>query len=218
MTLIKICGITNLDDALAALDAGADYLGFNFYEGSPRYIQLDVAQAIFAQLPAAATKVGIFVNHSLADVSRIVADTDLDAAQLHGDESPEFCASLQANGVSAIKAFRVSDDLTAERIQEYRANLVLLDASVPGLYGGTGKTINWKKARALRDGIPPVLLAGGLSPENVSEAIAVVEPVGVDASSALESAPGRKDHSRVRAFVNAVRQQDYKVAVSRLNR
>jgi phosphoribosylanthranilate isomerase len=214
MTLIKICGITNLDDALAALDAGADYLGFNFYKESPRYIEPCAAQTIIAQLPAAAMKVGIFVNHSLSDVRRIVKETDLEAAQLHGDEPPEFCAALQANGISAIKAFRVTPDLTAQQITKYRANMVLLDASVRGMYGGT----DWMKARELREKVPPVLLAGGLSPENVGEAIAIVKPVGVDAASALESAPGRKDPVRIRAFVNAVRDQDYRAAVSQLKR
>jgi len=185
MTLIKICGITNLEDALAAIDAGADYLGFNFYERSPRYIAPDAARRIIARLPANATKVGVFVNEPLEEIERIVAKIGLDTVQLHGDEPPETCKSLRASGCSIIKAFRVTDELTPERIQEYGAQMVLFDASVPGMYGGTGKTLEWSKVRALRQRTPPVLLAGGLSPENVAESIAVVTPAGLDASSSL---------------------------------
>src|ERR1041384_1167176 len=149
MTLIKICGLTNLEDALAAIDAGADYLGFNFYKGSPRYIAPKAARSVIANLPAKVTKVGVFVNEPVDNIERIVGEARLQAVQLHGDESPETCNLLRGNGCLLIKAFRVTDDLTPARIHKYSAQMILLDASVPGMYGGTGKTIDWSKARTL---------------------------------------------------------------------
>src|SRR6185295_7176470 len=206
MVLVKVCGITNLDDALAAVDAGADALGFNFYRPSPRYLAPQIAQSIIDQLPEKfpnVLTVGVFVNGSLEAVREIADVAGVSALQLHGNESPEYCEALK--GRYLIKAFSTSQDFVPEKVMDYEVQAIMLDAANEDAFGGTGKLSNWSVARETRALVRRLFLAGGLSAENVADAINQVNPYAVDACSRLESAPGRKDQSRVRAFVAAVR-------------
>ena len=200
MTLVKICGITTLADALAAIDAGADALGFNFYAPSPRYISPENTREIASKLPPTILKVGVFVNEDVKSVARIVDEARLSAVQLHGDESPEYCSQLF--GTYIIKVFRAGDDFDPET---YNVDAIMLDTKDDLLRGGTGRVFDWSIAQRTNNSVPKLFLAGGLSPENVSNAIATVRPYAVDACSSLEEIPGRKDHARVRAFVAAAR-------------
>ena len=203
MTLIKICGITNLDDALAAVAAGADALGFNFYKPSPRYITPQSAHEIIAQLPNEVLKVGVFVNEaSPQTVQNIANESGVEAVQLHGDESPEYCRELAQH---TIKALAVSHDFDTNIVQRYQVDAIMLDTKHNTLRGGTGRAFDWSIAQQVNEIVPKLYLAGGLSPENVADAIATVRPYAVDACSSLESVPGKKDHDRMRAFVAAVR-------------
>ena len=205
MVLVKICGITTLDDALAAVAAGADALGFNFYRRSARFIEPLEARKVIGQLPSEVLSVGVFVNeHTPEQVARVADEAGVGAIQLHGDESPEYCWALEGRRV--IKALRVSDDFSPESAKEFRAEAIMLDAYDPKARGGTGRVFDWNIARRTRELVPRLFLAGGLSPENVREAIAIVGPYAVDACSSLESAPGRKDPRLVRAFIRACRE------------
>jgi phosphoribosylanthranilate isomerase len=200
--LVKICGITNLEDALVAIAAGASALGFNFWRPSRRFIEPGAARVIIDQLPAHILTVGVFVNeHSPAIVEQIAAQAGVAALQLHGDESPAYCEALRAHYV--IKALAVGDDFQPKHALEYNVRAIMLDAFDKKNRGGTGQQIDWTIARRTRELVPNLFLAGGLSPENIASAIAAVDPFAVDACSALESAPGQKDHERVRSFVNA---------------
>lgn len=200
MTLVKICGITSLADALAAVDAGADALGFNFYRRSPRYILPETAREITNHLPQPVLKVGVFVNEDVESVAHIVAEARLSAIQLHGDESPEYCHKLA--GQYVIKVFRAGDDFA---VDAYAVDAIMFDTKDDLLRGGTGRVFDWSLAHRPEISQPRLFLAGGLSPENVAEAIATVRPYAVDACSSLEISPGRKDHARMRAFVAAAR-------------
>ncbi|HWT00023.1 MAG TPA: phosphoribosylanthranilate isomerase [Pyrinomonadaceae bacterium] len=202
--IVKICGITNLEDAVAAVEAGADALGFNFYRRSPRYVPPEEARRIVAELPQSVMKVGVFVNEGEpAEVARVADEVGLTAVQLHGDESPEYCRAL--DGRFVIKAVRAGADFEPERVRSYEADAILLDAFSEKERGGTGRVIDWGAARRVRELVPRLFLAGGLSPSNVAAAVEAVGPYAVDACSGLESAPGRKDRERVRAFVAAAR-------------
>jgi phosphoribosylanthranilate isomerase len=193
---LKVCGVTSLEDARAAIDCGAEYLGFNFYAKSPRYIAPASARAIIESLPDDIISVGVFVNEPRPeDVVEILRASGAWMAQLHGDESPDYCASIGAERV--IKALRIGDDFDARRMLDYPAAAILLDAFDAKLYGGTGKTANWAIARKAAR-LTRVFLAGGLSPDNIVEAIRAVEPFAVDVNSGVESAPGRKDASKLR--------------------
>jgi len=204
MTFIKICGITNLEDARMSVAAGADALGFNFYRPSPRYIDPHAAREIIDQLRDSILTVGVFVNEeSPALVEQIASEAGVAALQLHGDESPDYCRELASRYV--IKVLAAGDDFKPEDALDYDVQAIMLDAFDSKLYGGTGRTIDWSRARQTRKLIPRLILAGGLAPENVGEAIATVHPYGVDACSALESHPGKKIPERVAAFVNAAR-------------
>src|SRR5882672_10131956 len=203
MTLVKICGITNLDDALAAVDAGADALGFNFYARSPRHITPEAARAIIDSLPAAVLTVGVFVNEALETVEESTSTAGISALQLHGTESAEYCKALK--GRYLIKVFATSVEFKPETVLDYDVQAIMLDAFDRKTFGGTGKLSNWTIARKARDLFPRLFLAGGLSAENVAQAIDQVKPYAVDACSLIELAPGRKDHGRMRAFVAAVR-------------
>lgn len=205
MVLVKICGITSLDDALAALDAGADALGFNFCARSPRYLTPENAREIIKQLPADLLTVGVFVNEDLETTRRIAITAGVRALQLHGAESPEYCETLK--DYYLIKAFAAGPDFTEQRILDYDVDAIMLDAlDQGGIGGGTGRLSDWSIAARTTKVFPKVFLAGGLSADNVDEAIRAVKPYAVDACSRLESAPGKKDHDRVRAFVTAVRK------------
>jgi len=204
MTFVKICGITNLPDALTAVDAGADALGFNFYRPSPRYIEPWKAHEIIDQLPSNVLTAGVFVNEeSPESVRRIATVAGVSALQLHGDESPDYCEELGDQYV--IKVLGVGNGFDVRQAVAYRVEAIMLDARDDSLRGGTGRVIDWSTAQAVRNLVPKLFLAGGLSPENVHQAIAAVSPYAVDACSALEDVPGRKNHERLRAFVKCVR-------------
>ena len=211
MIKVKVCGITNLEDARSAIEAGADALGFNFYRRSPRYIAPEEARKIILELsPVAVLCVGVFVNEeSAATVARKSSASGVAAVQLHGDESPEYCAELSEHRI--IKALRVGKDFAPERAAAYRAESILLDAYSAHARGGTGETFDWELARRTREVVAQLYLAGGLTVENVAEAIAAVRPYAVDVCSGVELAPGRKDALRVREFVSAVRAAEKKL-------
>jgi phosphoribosylanthranilate isomerase len=211
MFRIKICGITSVDDALAVAQAGADAVGLNFYARSPRYIKPDLAREILRALPDGITKVGLFVDTPAAEVCRLFDDLPLGLIQLHGDQPPEFLTQLGTRPV--MRAFRIGPK-GLRHVTEYLIRcrdlgtspaLVLLDAQVAGEYGGTGKTADWTAAKqyAAEPGVPPLVLAGGLTPANVAAAIRAVRPAAVDVASGVESQPGRKDPAAVGAFLQA---------------
>jgi phosphoribosylanthranilate isomerase len=208
MTLVKICGITSLEDALAAVDADADALGFNFWPRSPRYISSANAREIINRLPTSILKVGVFVNEELQSLLTIATEANLTAVQLHGDETPAYCRQLGEKYVN--KAFGAGNKFDWSAVDRYNVQAIMLDTKDPVLRGGTGRVFDWSIAqRADNSSVnnlkPKLFLAGGLSPENVAEAIATVRPYAVDACSSLEETPGKKNHARMRAFVNAVR-------------
>ncbi len=207
-TRIKICGLTTVEDALAAVAAGADALGFIFYDRSPRYVAPEMVASITRQLPPLVTKVGVFVNAPAAEIRRVVQVAGLDIPQLHGEETPEFCARL---GWPVIKAFRLQSAAAVAQLASYPVAAWLLDAFVPGLRGGTGAQFNWEWAIQAKAGGRPVILAGGLTPDNVAEAVRTVQPYAVDISSGVETAPGQKDIPRLQQLIRAVRAADLKL-------
>ncbi len=209
MTKIKICGIKTLKDALTAIDAGADYLGFNFYPKSVRFIEKETCAEITSVLKREHPQiklVGVFVNSPVEEVKVILETCSLDLAQLHGDETPEMVTAL--NG-KAFKAIRLSASISVETSvhpfakQSVDSPALLIDATVKGVYGGSGVTADWSAAAELAKKYP-LLLAGGLTPENVADAVRQVKPWGVDVASGVESEPGKKDASKMKAFVRAI--------------
>lgn len=198
---IKICGITNLDDALHACACGADALGFVFYAKSPRCLTPERAKAIVADLPPFVTTVGLFVNEEPQRIREIVGFCGLDVVQLHGDEGPADCDFAPRR---VIKALRVRDATSLALQGEYKVSALLLDAWVPGAYGGTGYSFDWDLAAEIARR-RPVILAGGLTAANVAEAVHAVRPYAIDVSSGVEAEPGRKDHEQVAAFIAAAR-------------
>ncbi|MDH5429366.1 MAG: phosphoribosylanthranilate isomerase [Nitrospirota bacterium] len=202
---IKICGITNAEDAQVAVEAGADALGFVFYPKSPRCIEHAVAKRIIAQLPPFVLSVGVFVNQDQETIRNIYNECGLAFAQLHGDETPTFCETLSR---PVLRALRLQDRGSLLALAEYKGRIgmrgFVVDAFSSDAYGGTGQTVDWTLAREVAKNAP-ILLAGGLTPKNVQEAIQQVQPYGVDVSSGVEERPGKKDHEKVRAFVQAVR-------------
>ena len=195
---VKICGITSIDDARAAVGAGADALGFMFYEPSPRSITPGRAAAIIAELPAHVAKVGVFVDADEATVRATAATAGLDTLQFHGNESPGYCARFE---LRTIKAFRVKDSESLGQLPDYETDAWLLDSYVKGVPGGTGERFNWDLAVEANRLGRPILLAGGLTPENAGEAVGQVAPFGLDVSSGVEAAPGRKDAAKVAALI-----------------
>ena len=202
MVRVKICGITNWTDARLAVEAGADVLGFNFYKKSPRYIAPEDARRIAGRLPRRVQTVGVFVNLRPALILQIARNVDLNLVQLHGTESPEIVRELAWN-YPVVKALRVNGGFRVTRLKQYSAAVAfLLDGFDPGRYGGTGRTFDWSTAKkAKRYG--PVVLAGGLTPENVGEAIASVQPFAVDVCGGVEASPGKKDPALLRSFMYA---------------
>jgi phosphoribosylanthranilate isomerase len=216
MTTIKICGITNLEDAWACADAGANMLGFNFYTDSPRYIEPAAAREIVRQLPASILTVGIFINAGTPkDVERSADKAGVNAVQLHGDESPAYCREL--NGRFVIKALRATDEYTPESAAEYATDAILLDSFDTQTRGGSGKIFDWSLAQRTNELVPKLFLAGGLDPENVAAAVASVRPFGVDACSRLESSPGHKNIARVHAFIKAIRAHEHQAVLREEN-
>jgi phosphoribosylanthranilate isomerase len=204
-TKVKICGITNLADAQTAVAAGADALGFNFYEKSPRYISIKKAAEISKQLPPFVMRVGVFVDAEADFILRAIAEVGLTLLQFHGDEPPEFCTQF---GLMSMKAFRIRDEKSLEEIPNYQTDAFLLDAHSKSGLGGTGEKFNWDLAIEAQKFGKPIFLAGGLTPENVAEAVKKVRPFAVDVSSGVESVPGKKDHAKVKSFIEAVRHAD----------
>ena len=203
MVKVKVCGITNPEDARAAATAGAAAIGLVFAE-SPRKVGIEEARDVAAALPKDILKVGVFVDAEPDEVVRIAREVGLDYVQLHGDEGPEDVTAVRGSGVKVIKALRVRDAADLAEIDGYGADLYLLDAYSEKARGGTGTRFNWGLAKSLK-GRANILISGGLGPENVRDAVSFFEPWGVDASSSLESAPGKKDRDRVRRFVFAAK-------------
>ena len=208
MVKVKICGITSVRDARAAVRLGADAIGFNFYPKSPRYIRKERARAILAALPPFVTAVGVFVNEPAEDIQRICDFVGIETVQFHGGESPRLVHSLTR--LKRIMAFRVESEKDISRLPRYQVDAYLLDAFVPGKPGGTGVTFSWELAReAQRHG--PIILAGGLTLENVAEAIRVAAPYAVDVASGVEKAPGVKDRDLMGAFIQQAKGFDARV-------
>lgn len=204
MTRVKICGITSREDAVAAVEAGADALGFVFVPGTPRCVHPEVAERIVGVLPPFVTPVGVFMNQPLEEVLRIAARCGLQAVQLHGDEPEAYSRRIP---LRVIKAVRVRDAESLRILPTYPAHAFLLDAFVEGQAGGTGTPVSWELAVQAK-GHAPIILSGGLRPDTVGLAVRRVRPYGVDVSSGVEVSPGRKDHQKVREFIAAVRQAD----------
>jgi phosphoribosylanthranilate isomerase len=213
---VKICGLTNLDEALAATEAGADLLGFNFYPPSPRFIEIQVCREMVTELRhqgCRATMVGVFVNASPEGIRQTLQFCGLDLAQLSGNEPPSHLKALDGQAFKALRprAIAAARDM-AVRYARRAAPALLIDAPHPELFGGTGRTGDWPAARTLAEDYP-LLLAGGLKPENVAQAIRAVRPWGVDVASGVESSPGRKDITKMRAFISAARQAQEEISV-----
>ena len=201
---VKVCGITSVADSLIAAEAGADALGFVFWPSSPRYLEPGAARRIAAALPAAVVRVGVFVDAPRGQIARLVEDVGLDVVQLHGGEPPEELANLPRR---AWKAVSVEAGFTGAAVMRYAqcAAAILVDSRVEATPGGTGRVCDWRLARQARERARFLILAGGLTPENVAQGIAAVEPDGVDVSSGVEASPGRKDAAKLRAFLDAAR-------------
>jgi len=199
---VKICGITSEVDAQAAVDAGADAIGFMFYEESPRFITIEQAKTISAALPPHIMRVGVFVNADEAFINRALNECLLNILQFHGDETPEDCGRFP---IMTLKAFRVQGPETLEVMQSYSTAGFLLDAYSKDALGGTGETFNWDLAVQAQKFRRPIFLGGGLTPDNVVEAVQKVEPFAVDVSSGVESEPGKKDAVKMQAFVESAK-------------
>lgn len=206
MTAIKICGVTRVEDATLAARAGADFVGLNFWPSSKRYVDVEAGTVLArASRIRGAMIVGVFVDAPVETIVSTAAAVGLDIVQLHGDESPGFCAEVAARGLRVWKAVPVATAADVAHLERWPVRAILLDAATPGR-GGSGKTIDWSLAARAAQGDLPVVLAGGLDPGNVAAAIAAVKPWAVDVASGVESAPGQKDAAKVVAFVRAVRE------------
>jgi phosphoribosylanthranilate isomerase len=207
MLRVKICGLTTPQDAAAAVEFGADALGFNFFPGSKRYLRMEPAGEWIASLPGNVEKVAILVNPSWDEAKAAATTAGITALQLHGAETPEFCRRLSEARIRFEKALPVTGPASLANMPDFFTPSVLLDSAGAGEFGGSGRTFPWEIARdfVLSHSYLRVILAGGLTPENVAEAVAIVRPFGVDVTSGVESAPGRKDHARLRDFIAAAR-------------
>jgi len=209
MVKVKFCGIKRMEDAWDAARLGVHALGFVFVKNSPRYISPDDAQKIISQLPPFIVRVGVFSNHNENEISEVLNICQLDALQFHGEESPQFC-KLFASKKRLIKAFRVKDENFLDQIPQYDfVDAILLDSYHPDLKGGTGLTFNWELAKKARKFGIPVILSGGLTPDNVKQAIAEVNPYAVDVSSGIEQTSGVKDHELMAKFIACVWEEEW---------
>ena len=199
---VKICGITSAADAEAAVQAGADALGLMFFPGSPRYISLGTAQDIARRLPAHILRTGVFANPDPSEVFAAIQVCQLNLLQFHGAETPEFCLQF---GLMTMKAFPMKNADSLLALSAYQTDAFLLDSHVAGKPGGTGETFNWDLALEAKKLGKPIFLAGGLTPQNVAEAVRRTQPFGVDVSSGVEQSPGKKDAGKMRDFIAAVR-------------
>jgi phosphoribosylanthranilate isomerase len=208
MLRVKICGLTTAQDAAAAVEFGADALGFNFFPASKRYVRMETAGDWIATLPDEIEKVGIVVNPTWDEAKAAAGTPGITVLQLHGAETPEFCRRLKEEGIRFEKALPVSDPDSVRDLPDFFTRTLVLDSGALGAFGGSGQTFPWEIARDFVQANPclRVVLAGGLTPENVAEAVALIRPFGVDVTSGVESSPGRKDYRRLRAFIAAVRR------------
>jgi phosphoribosylanthranilate isomerase len=201
MVRVKVCGITNAVDASRAVELGADALGFIFYKGSKRFIDPRDARPIISTLPPFISAVGVFVNQGIPEIIEAVAVSGIDTVQLHGDETPEFCAMLP---YKLIKAVRVQETVNTAEVELYPVRAILFDKHSDESYGGTGMSFDWGALRDIKLS-KKLILSGGLTPENVSLAIEIVKPYGVDVSTGVEDSPGKKNHAKMRKFIEAVK-------------
>lgn len=204
-TRIKICGITRSEDALEVVSAGADAIGLVFYEPSPRAVTLDMAKSVVAAIPAFVTVVALFVNPSAKEVHRVLNGVRIDLLQFHGDEENDFCGQFQRPFIKAIRV-RKTSDVVASSVRFPDAVGLLLDSYKPGVPGGTGETFDWSLIPTSQS--KPLILAGGLTPENIASAIDQVQPFAVDVSGGVEREKGIKDHSKINKFISEVYRRD----------
>jgi len=200
---VKICGITNIDDALDAIELGADYLGFIFYPDSKRFIDVQSFSALMQEVPFTVPKVGVFVNYDQQAAVNIATDFDLNLLQFHGDESPEYCQKFARPIIKAIRPEKESD---LEGLADYKADYILVDSFVQNSYGGTGVVSNWDLARKAKE-VAPIFLSGGLNPDNIEMAIQSVEPFAVDVCSGVEKEPGKKSYRLMEEFIKKAKSQ-----------
>ena len=206
MTRVKICGITEFEDARDAVLLGADAIGLNFYPSSPRYIEPSRAAKIIERLPPFVTVVGVFVNHpDPQNLEDFAGSLGLHAVQLHGNETPDYCSMIQRAKV--IKALRVDSNFRVETLRSYGSRTFLLDACSPDQFGGTGKSFNWELVFGA-NAFGSIVIAGGLNPENVAQAVGTLHPFAVDVATGVESRPGKKDYEKMRRFIEAVQRAD----------
>jgi phosphoribosylanthranilate isomerase len=205
VTPVKICGITNKEDALCAAKLGATALGFIFYPASPRYVKPEDARKIISYLPDELVKVGVFVNEKADEIKRVMKYCGLDMIQLHGDESPEFCREFTASQI--IKAVELKNDDDLNHALNYDVAALLVDSRQAGLYGGTGRKSNWELACRIKNK-KPLILSGGLNEENIAEALQTVAPAALDINSGVESEPGKKDHAKLARIFEIIRATD----------
>jgi len=201
MISTKICGITNLSDAQCAVRNGASAIGFIFYENSPRAISIENAKIISDQITGEISRIGVFVNHEKDFIDEAISEVPLNMIQLHGDESPEFCNQFD---VPVIKALRIKDDASLSIMDQYKVDGFLLDTFSKDHYGGTGETFDWSLLNKKSN--TPIILSGGLNPENILDAISAVNPSAVDINSGVESSPGLKDHSKIEQLFNQLKK------------
>lgn len=206
MTRVKICGITTPEDARDAVLLGTDAIGLNFYEKSPRCIDASRAAAIIEQLPALVSVIGVFVNHpDPQGLEDFALSLGLHGVQLHGSETPDYCSMIQR--VKVIKGMRIDSNFKVESLRNYGNRMFILDTGTPAQFGGTGQTFDWNQAYGA-NAFGSIVIAGGLNPENVGEAVSRLHPFAVDVSSGVESAPGKKSYDKMRRFIEAVRRVD----------
>jgi phosphoribosylanthranilate isomerase len=206
---VKVCGIRSVEEAEAALEAGADALGMNFWPSSPRYVGPRLAHEVINKLSPVVSVVGVFVNEEASRIIDLASELRLSAVQLHGDESPDFCASL--GSIKTIKAIRVGQDFDLSVIERYPVSMVLLDSNIKGSYGGTGQRFDWRIAIEAKR-LARIILAGGLNIENVWEAITHVRPAAIDVCSGIEAEPGRKDLDKLQRFMAIVARANALIA------
>lgn len=200
---VKICGMTNLKDVKVAVDGGVDAVGFIFYKKSPRSVTMQAVREIVLELPPFVDSVGVFVNETAEQINKIADHCKLDRVQLHGDESPAFCKKIRRR---VIKVIRVKDIQSLKKLSDYPVSSFLLDTFSEDQYGGTGKVFDWNLAYSAKK-YGPIILAGGLTPNNVRQAIQRIQPYGVDVCSGVESQPGIKDHKKMQAFLKNVKAE-----------
>ncbi len=205
MTQVKICGITNKEDALYAAHCGAAALGFIFYPPSPRYIKPEDARKIIGILPDDLVKIGVFVNEKAAEIKRVIKYCVLDMIQLHGDESPEFCREFPASRI--IKAVELKNENDLNHAFDYDVAALLVDSRDAGLYGGTGRKANWDLACRIKNK-KTLILSGGLNERNIAEAMQTVAPAALDINSGVESKPGKKNHAKLARIFDIIRASD----------